>query len=121
MLDRIVAYVKYYFPQNKTEFYDDNFIKACLVYKFLCFNSLNKNIDINNIIHWFSDYRHSCRSSSPVLANYLIFSLAFREFWKYYHKGRGYVYVFESPFKECETLGDLTGIIYWIFHKGVVA
>ena len=34
MLDRIVAYVNYYFPQNKKEFYDDNFIKACLVTSF---------------------------------------------------------------------------------------
>ena len=50
MLERIVAYVRYYFPQSKTDFYDDNFIKACLVYKFLCFNLLNKNKDINNII-----------------------------------------------------------------------
>ena len=120
MLERIVAYVRYYFPQSKTDFYDDNFIKACLVYKFLCFNLLNKNIDINNIIHWLSDYRHSCKATSPVLANHLIFSLAFNEFWKYYHKGRGYVYVIDTPFKECETLGFLTGITYWIFHKGVV-
>ena len=120
MLKRIVAYVRYYFPQSKTDFYDDSFIKACLVYKFLCFKLLNKNKDINNIIRWFSDYRHSCKASSPVLANHLIFSLAFREFWKYYHKGRGYVYVMETPFKECETLGFLTGITYWIFHKGVV-
>ena len=74
MLDRIVAYVNYYFPQNKTEFYDDNFIKACL---------------------------------------------AFREFWKHYHKGRGCVYVFNSPFKN-EVLGYLTGIVYWFFHRGVV-
>lgn len=38
MLDRIVAYVHYYFTENNTPCYDDNFIKACLVYKFLCFN-----------------------------------------------------------------------------------
>lgn len=43
MLDRILAYVNYYFPQNKTEFYDDTFTKACLVYKFLCFNFISKN------------------------------------------------------------------------------
>ena len=50
MLDRIVAYVNYYFPENKTPCYDDNFIKACLVYKYLCFNLLNKNIDINYLL-----------------------------------------------------------------------
>ena len=120
MLELIVAYVRYNFPQSKTDFYDDNFIKACLVYKFLCFNLLNKNIDINNIIHWLSFYRHSCKSTSTLLANHLIFSLVFREFWKYYNKGRGYVYAIETPFKECETLGLLNGITYWIFHKGVV-
>ena len=120
MLENIVAFVKYYFPQSKTDFYDDYFIKACLVYKFLCFNFLNKNMDVNNIIHWLSVYRHSCKSKSSVLANHKIFTLAFREFWKYYKMGRGYVYVIDTPFKECETLGLLTGVVYWFFHKGVV-
>ena len=118
MLDRIVAYVKYYFPQNETEFYDDNFIKACLIYKFLCFSLLSKNLDIIHIIYRLSDYRHCCNATSPVLCNHLIFSLAFREFWKHYHKGRGCVYVFNSPFKN-EVLGYVTGIVYWFFHRGV--
>ena len=50
MLERIVAYVNHYFPQNKREEYDDNFIKTCLVYKFLCYNLLSKNINIEEII-----------------------------------------------------------------------
>ena len=119
MLDRIVAYLNYYFPQNKTKFLDDNFIKACLVYKFLVFNFISKNLDINHIIYRLSEYRHCCNATSPVLSNHLIFSLAFREFWKLYHKGRGCVYVFNSPFKN-EVLGYLTGIVYWCFHRGVV-
>ena len=36
MLDLITDFVNYYFKENKTEFYDDNFLKSCLVYKFLC-------------------------------------------------------------------------------------
>ena len=35
MLNTIVAYVNFYFPTYKTQFYPDNFIKACLVYQFL--------------------------------------------------------------------------------------
>lgn len=121
MLDRVEAYVNYYFPQNKTEFYDDNFIKACLVYKFLCFNLLSKNLDINHIIYRLSDYRHCCNASSPALCNHLIFSLAFREFWKHYKKGRGCVYVINLPNSaRLEVIGLLTGIIYWFFHKEVI-
>lgn len=99
MLNRAVSYVRYYFPQNKTPCFNDNFIKACLVYKFLCFELLSKNLDINQIVYRLSQYRHCCNSSSPVLCNHLIFSLAFREFWKHYKKGQGCVYVFNSPIK----------------------
>ena len=35
MIKSIVAYVNFYFPTYKTQFYCDNFIKACLVYQFL--------------------------------------------------------------------------------------
>ena len=35
MLKEIVAYVNFRFPAVKTQFYYDNFIKACLVYEFL--------------------------------------------------------------------------------------
>ena len=50
MLDSIIAYVNYYCPQNKRKDYDDNFIKTCLVYKFLCLNYLGKNVNIDDII-----------------------------------------------------------------------
>ena len=35
MISTIVEYVNFYFPTYKTQFYCDNFIKACLVYQFL--------------------------------------------------------------------------------------
>ena len=103
MLDRIVAYVNYYFPQSKTDFYDNNFIKACLVYKFLCFNLLSKNINIDDIIvigkATFPKPPLVKSGVSAILVNHLIFSIAFKEFWKKYHKGRGSVYVFDSLLK----------------------
>ena len=123
MLDRIVAYVNYYFPENKTPCYDDNFIKTCLVYKFLCYNLLSKNINIEEIIDigiaTFPKPPGVKSGVSSILVNHLIFSIAFKEFWKRYHKGRGSVYVFDFPFKDYSTIGFLTGIAYWSFHRGV--
>ena len=120
MIKSIVAYVNYYFPTYKTQFYPDNFIKACLVYQFLYAKYFTQKLNINQIIYSLTDATHSCRSNSAVLANHLIFSLAFRAFWKQYKIGRGCVYTFNTPFKECEVLGYLTGIIYWCFHRGVI-
>ena len=120
MIKSIVAYVNFYFPTYKTQFYPDNFIKSCLVYQFLYAKYFTQKLDINQIIYRLSDARHSLRSNSAVLTNHLIFSLAFRAFWKQSRIGRGCVYVFNTPFKECEVLGYLTGIVYWFFHRGVV-
>ena len=47
-----------------------------------------------------------------------MFYRAFKSFYKHYKLGRGCVYAFDSPIKS-EVLGYLTGIIYWIFHKGL--
>ena len=120
MISTIVEYVNFYFPSYKTQFYCDNFIKACLVYQFLYAKYFTQKMDINQIIYKLTDARHSLRSNSPTLANHLIFTLAFKAFWKHYRIGRGCVYTFNTPFKECEVLGYLTGIIYWCFHKGVI-
>ena len=120
MIKSIVAYVNYYFPTYKTQFYPDNFIKACLAYQFLYAKCFTQKLDINQIIYRLSDSRHSLRSNSAVLANHLIFNLAFHAFWKQYRIGRGCVYTLNTPFKECEVLGYLTGIIYLFFHKGVI-
>ena len=120
MISTIVEYVNSYFPTYKTQFYCDNFIKACLVYQFLYVKYFTQKLDINQIIYRLTDARHYLRSNSPTLANHLIFSLAFKAFWKHYRIGRGCVYVVNTPFKESEVLGYLTGIIYRCFHKGVI-
>ena len=116
----ILQYVKSYFPSYKSLSYDDNFIKACLVYQFLYIKYFNQRLDMEEIKYILSEGKNFCRSNSPIIANHLIFSLAFRAFWKKYRIGRGYVYAIDTPFKESETLGYLTGIIYWFFHTGVV-
>ena len=120
MINHIVFYVISNFPYIKSEPYDDNYIKACLVYQNLYVKYFNKSLDMEHIKYILSEWRYSCRSNSPILTNHLIFSLAFREFRKRYKIGRGCVYTFDSPFKKSETLGYLTGIIYWFFHTGVV-
>ena len=120
MLKTIVEYVNFYFPTYKTQFYPDNFIKACLVYQFLYSKYFTQKLDIDQIIYGLTEARHYLNSNSNILSNHLIFNLAVKAFWKHYRIGRGCVYAFNSPFKESEVLGYLTGIIYWIFHRGVV-
>ena len=117
MIKSIIEYVNFYFPSYKTQFYNDNFIKSCLVYQFLYEMYFKQKLDISQIIYRLSDSRHNFKSKSPTIINHLIFSLAFREFWKRYKLGRGCVYISISPFKEFELLGCLTGIIYWCFHR----
>ena len=120
MIKSIVAYVNFYFPTYKTQFYSDNFIKACLVYQFLYIKYFTQKLDIDQIIYRLTEARHYLNSNSNIITNHLIFNLAFKSFWKHYRIGRGCVYTFNTPFKECEVLGYLTGIIYWFFHRGVV-
>ena len=120
MIKIIVAYVNFYFPTYKTQFYCENFIRGFFVYQFLYAKYFTQKLDINQIIYRLSDARHSCRSNSSILANHLIFSLAFRAFWEQYCIGRGCVYVTNTSFKEFEVLGYLTGIVYWRFNRGVV-
>ena len=120
MIKSIVTYVNFYFPMYKTQFYPDNFIKACLVYQFLYEKYFTQKLDIDQIIYRLTEARNYLRSDSNIITNHLIFNLAFKAFWKQYRIGRGCVYTFNTPFKECEVLGYLTGIIYWFFHRGVV-
>ena len=58
MIKTIVAYVNFDFPSNKTQFYPDNFIKACLVYQFLYAKYFTQKLDRNQIIYRLSDARH---------------------------------------------------------------
>ena len=122
MIKSIVAYVNFYFPTYKTQFYRDNFIKACLVYQFLYAKYYTQKLDTDQIIYRLTEARHflNSNSNSNIIKNHLIFNLAFKAFWKHYQIGRGCVYAINTPFKECELLGYLTGIIYWFFHRGVV-
>ena len=119
MIKSIVTYVNFYFPMYKTQFYPDNFIKACLVYQFLYEKYFTQKLDIDQIIYRLTEARNYLRSDSNIITDHLIFNLAFKAFWKQYRIGRGCVYTFNSPFKECEVLSFLTGIIYWCFHRGV--
>ena len=75
---------------------------------------------IDQIIYRLTEARHYLNSNSNIITNHLIFNLAFKAFWKHYRIGRGCVYTFNTPFKECEVLGYLNGIIYCFFHRGVV-
>ena len=88
--------------------------QACLYIKYF-----TQRLNFNQILYKLSEFRHSCKSNSSILSNHLIFNLAFREFRKHFHLGRGCVYTVNSPFKS-EVLGYLTGIIYWFFHRGVI-
>ena len=114
MIKSIVEYVNFYFPTYKTQFYSDNFIKACLVYQFLYAKYFAQKLDIDQIMYRLTE------ANSNIIKNHLIFNLAFKAFWKHYQIGRGCVYAINTPFKECEVLSYLTGIIYWFFHRGVV-
>ena len=82
MIDHIVFYVISNFPYFKSEPYDDNYIKACLVYKYLYEKYFNQSLDIEHIKYILTEWRYSCRSNSPIIANHLIFSLAFENFGK---------------------------------------
>ena len=120
MIISVVEYVNFYFPTYKTQFYSDNFMKACLVYQFLYAKYFTQKLDIDQIIYRLTEARHYLNSNSNIITNHLIFNLAFKAFWKHYQIGRGCVYAINTPFKECEVLWYLTGIIYWFFHRGVV-
>ena len=120
MIKSIVAYVNFYFPTYETQFYTDNVIKACLVYQVLYAKYFSKKLEIDQIIYKLTKARQYLNSDSNIITNHLIFSLAFKSFWKQYRIGRGYAYAINTPFKESEVLGYLTGTIYWCFHRGIV-
>ena len=50
MISTIVEYVNLYFPTYKTQFYPDNFIKACLVYQFLYAKYFTQKLDRPNYL-----------------------------------------------------------------------
>ena len=116
MINTIVNYVNFYYPTLKDLTYSENVIKTALIYRFLYESTFRKHITIETIIYKLEN--RSIKSNNRVLNNHLIFYGAFKSFHKHYKLGRGSVYVFDSPINS-EVLGYLTGIIYWIFHKGL--
>ena len=116
MLNTIVHYVNFYYPTLKNINSSENIIKTALIYRFLYETTFKKYITIDTIIYNLENISHN--TNSRVLKNHLIFYNAFKSFYKHYKLGRGCVYVFDSPIKS-ELLGYITGIFYWIFHKGL--
>ena len=116
MINTIVHYVNFYYPILKHLNYSENLIKTSLIYRFLYETTFKKYIDIETIIYELEN--RSIKSNNPILNNHLMFYRAFKSFHKHYKLGRGCVYVFDSPINS-ELLGYLTGICYWIFHKGL--
>ena len=119
MINTIVEYVSYYITRYKSNLYCDDFIRCCLVYMYLYEKYFSRNIKGEVIVYRLCAERNSFVTNSNILRNHLIFSTAFRAFWKHCRKGRGCVYVAGTCFQEYETLGYLTGIVYWSFHRGL--
>ena len=116
MINTIVHYVNSYYPTIKNSNYSENELKTALIYRFLYETTFQKCITLERIIYEIEGT--PIKYNSRVLNNHLMFFRAFKSFRKHYKVGRGCVYVFDSPI-DSEVLGYLTGICYWIFHKGL--
>ena len=116
MIKTIVNYVNFYYPTIKNIRYSEDIIKTALVYRFLYEYYVKDYITLETIIYQLDIL--PIKSNSFVIKNHLIFHRAFKSFYKHYKAERGCVYLFDSPIKS-EVLGYLTGILYWIFHKGL--
>ena len=129
MINTIVSYVNFYYLNLKNiknseddimsyllNRYSEDIIKTALIYRFLYESTFKKNIKIEAIIYKLDI--NPIKTNSRIISNHLIFYRAFKSFYKTYNVGRGCVYVFDSPIRS-EVLGYLTGILYWIFHKGL--
>ena len=115
-MQNIITYVNFYFPQYKRDDINPNFIRFCLVYQFLIAHYFNKNVVLDHIMIFYDDYKNAFPPTRSIAANHQIFSWAFNEVWNNHEKGRGKVYVFDSPFKQWSFLGKLTGLIYWFLR-----
>ena len=116
MIKTIVNYVNFYYPTIKNIKHSEDVIKTALVYRFLYEHYVKDFISLESIIYKLDIL--PIKSNSFVIRNHLIFHRAFKSFYKHYKAGRGCVYFFDSPIKS-EVLGYLTGLLYWIFHKGI--
>ena len=116
MINTIIHYVNFYYPTIKYIRYSEDIIKTALIYRFLYEHYVKDYITLESIIYKLDIL--PIKSNSSIIRNHLIFHRAFKSFYKHYKAGRGCVYLFDSPIKS-EVLGYLTGIFYWIFHKGL--
>ena len=116
MIKTIVNYVNFYYPTIKNIKHSEDVIKTALVYRFLYEHHVKDFISLESIIYKLDIL--PIKSNSFVIRNHLIFHRAFKSFYKHYKAGRGCVYLFDSPMKS-EVLSYLTGLLYWIFHKGL--
>lgn len=116
MIKTIVNYVNFYYPTIKNIKQTEDIIKTALIYRFLYEHYVQDYISLESIIYKLDIL--PIKSNSFVIRNHLIFHRAFKSFYKHYKAGRGCVYLFDSPIKS-EVLGYLTGLLYWIFHKGL--
>ena len=116
MIKTIVNYVNFYYPTIKNVNYPEDIIKTALVYRFLYEHYVRDYITLETIIYKLDYY--PIRSNSRIIKNHLTFLRAFKSFRKHYKAGRGCVYLFDCPIKS-EVIGYLTGIIYWILHRGI--
>ena len=117
MIKTIVNYVNFYYPTIKNIKHTEDIIKTALVYRFLYEHYVKDYISLETIIYHLDIL--PINSNSSIIKNHLIFHKAFKSFYKRYKAGRECVYLFDSPIKS-EVLGYLTGILYWIFHKGII-
>lgn len=121
MIKTIIEYVKFYYRKDFTlndplfECSED-IVKTALIYRYLYEHYVMDTISLEKIIYKL-DYL-PIKTNSSVIRNHLIFHRAFKSFRKHYKVGRGCVYLFDCPIKS-EVLGYLTGIVYWILHKGL--
>ena len=122
MLQQIISYVNFHFPQYFPKDWNDSFIKSRLVYRYLHEKYFKKIMNMNPIMFRLNDGLVDLlfQSRSNVLKNHLIFSYAFSELYDRYKKGRGRVYVANTKLKKSSIIGFFTGIIYCFFHKGVI-
>ena len=120
MLNNIIAYVNFHFPNFKTREYNDCFIKPGLVYRYLHEKYLKKTLDMNlTVYRWNAGLVDLLfQTNSNILKNHLFFSYAFSEFYDRYKTGRGRVYVANKILKKSSIIGFITGVIYCFFHKG---
>ena len=116
MIKTIIQYVNFYYPTIRNIKCSEDIIKTALIYRFLYEHYVKDFISLETIVYKL-DYC-PIKSNSSIIRNHLIFHRAFKSFRKNYKAGRGCVYLFDSPIKS-EVLGYLTGILYWIFNKGL--